>query len=292
MSVSEADLKKIMSTNAASERLPSIEQKDWDTGSALEGVMKDFKGELSSQLDHISNSPLDLKYPITPVKESKVGRTDLSLSDDAKRVHPSRPQFKMAMTSPTTSKSPPPTLTLDADVPVEEPIVPPRSSSLNTPLKKPNTTGTLGSVRTNPVKYGPRHPRPSASNSLSANSTLGRDSSRLRVQHRSTASSSEPSLVPIRDDDKARDPKRTVRLIPSSPSVGWPEATSPALSVCMSSQTDLTEETSTSRVTSATASREDSLDLESRGKDAATKCWREDEEFLAKEKIAEWLGST
>jgi hypothetical protein len=31
-------------------------------------------------------------------------------------------------------------------------------------------------------------------------------------------------------------------------------------------------------------------DIEARGRALATRCWIEDEEFLAKEKIAEWLG--
>ena len=35
---------------------------------------------------------------------------------------------------------------------------------------------------------------------------------------------------------------------------------------------------------------EDTADIESRGKELATRCWEEDEEFLAKDKIAEWLG--
>jgi PH and SEC7 domain-containing protein len=35
---------------------------------------------------------------------------------------------------------------------------------------------------------------------------------------------------------------------------------------------------------------EDLGDMENRGKELATRCWNENEEFLAKEKIAEWLG--
>lgn len=35
---------------------------------------------------------------------------------------------------------------------------------------------------------------------------------------------------------------------------------------------------------------EDVGDVEARAKDLAKKCWQEDEEFRAKEKIAEWLG--
>lgn len=35
---------------------------------------------------------------------------------------------------------------------------------------------------------------------------------------------------------------------------------------------------------------EDTADIENRGKELATRCLEEDEEFLAKDKIAEWLG--
>jgi hypothetical protein len=35
---------------------------------------------------------------------------------------------------------------------------------------------------------------------------------------------------------------------------------------------------------------EDLGDLETRGKELAARCWDENEEFLAKDKIAEWLG--
>ena len=36
----------------------------------------------------------------------------------------------------------------------------------------------------------------------------------------------------------------------------------------------------------------DLTDMESRAKDMATRCWQEDDEFLSKDKIAEWLGGT
>lgn len=35
---------------------------------------------------------------------------------------------------------------------------------------------------------------------------------------------------------------------------------------------------------------EETADLEARGKELASRCWAEDEEFLAKDKITEWLG--
>ena len=37
-------------------------------------------------------------------------------------------------------------------------------------------------------------------------------------------------------------------------------------------------------------SSEDFGDMETRGKELATRCWNENDDFLAKEKIAEWLG--
>lgn len=37
-------------------------------------------------------------------------------------------------------------------------------------------------------------------------------------------------------------------------------------------------------------SMEDGPDLDARGKELAQRCWNEDEDFLAKDKIAEWLG--
>ncbi|KAF4598097.1 hypothetical protein EYR38_006491 [Pleurotus pulmonarius] len=49
------------------------------------------------------------------------------------------------------------------------------------------------------------------------------------------------------------------------------------------------------RFASATVSPtkdDDTESLEARARDLANKCWAEDEEFLAKEKIAEWLGGT
>ena len=261
VSVSEADVKRAV---AAASNEAATAQNEWGSNSSFSGVIKDFTGELSSQFDPISSSSLDLKDPSTPKKNAVQVEPPTSPIDMK-----SRPQLRM-VSSPTT-------LT--------------RHGSTS------GATDSMSASRTNSVKYGPRQPRPGsgsifASPGATSNSAaLGRDANRLRVQHRSSASSSEPSLIPVRDDDRIRDPKRSVRLVPSSTSVGWPEATSPALSVCLSSQTDLTgEETSTSRVPSSAASREESVDIETRGKDLATKCWTEDEEFLAKEKIAEWLG--
>ncbi|KAL5523862.1 hypothetical protein ACEPAG_8035 [Sanghuangporus baumii] len=278
MSVSEADLKKAMTGSA--ERIRSSLNKDWDSGSDYSGsgVIRDFKGELLSQLDCISSTTLDLKDPTTPKRSTFDSSGAAHTLADARgrlQERTQRPTLRMISSSPTTSASGAPVLTIDTKINIEDPIVPPQS------------------IRKNSVKFGPRAQRSGSASVQSVvsgpPSAVRVDASRLRVQHRSVASSSEPSLIPAREDDNTngRDHKRTVRLVPSSTSVGWPEAASPSLSLSMSSQTDLTEETGNGK---PLTSREEPLDIEARAKNFAVKCWTEDEDFLAKDKIAEWLG--
>ncbi len=60
------------------------------------------------------------------------------------------------------------------------------------------------------------------------------------------------------------------------------------------SQQDLTHNDLTLRRFASNRSpakgEEETGDITNRGKDLAARCWAEDEEFLAKDKIAEWLG--
>jgi len=60
----------------------------------------------------------------------------------------------------------------------------------------------------------------------------------------------------------------------------------------MSSQQSLTTSdlNSTKPSSNQSSAGEETSDIDLRGKELATRCWTEDEEFLAKEKIAEWLG--
>ena len=55
-------------------------------------------------------------------------------------------------------------------------------------------------------------------------------------------------------------------------------------------QQDLTFGTLGLRRFPSAATSEDMGDIEAKGKERAARCWEEDEDFLAKEKIAEWLG--
>lgn len=53
---------------------------------------------------------------------------------------------------------------------------------------------------------------------------------------------------------------------------------------------DLTLTRFSSYSTTIVSPVDDNTDMDSRGKELASRCWNEDEGFLAKEKIAEWLG--
>lgn len=69
---------------------------------------------------------------------------------------------------------------------------------------------------------------------------------------------------------------RTIRLVPSTGAFGSHSSPSSPGRVTRASSDDL--------------AADNSEEMEARGKDLATKCWVDDESFLGKEKIAEWLG--
>lgn len=163
----------------------------------------------------------------------------------------------------------------------------PRSSSVRLPSSRSSTPQhssiASGSVKIQPA---PRGTRPASATVLSNYSSShhpslvfgsqsnSADSQRLRVQHRSVASTSEPSLInpqkaftlPSPTTGRLPEAARTVRLLPSTP----PRASAQAL----------------------TRRGSDTEDVEARGKELGTRCWNEDETFLAREKIAEFLGGT
>lgn len=94
-----------------------------------------------------------------------------------------------------------------------------------------------------------------------------------RMRHRSTASSSEPSLIiPPEEMRLPRERRSSTRVI------GSPDLLSGSYKRKSSQNDDGMSRSS------------ETADMDQRGKELATRCWNEDEEFLAKEKIAEWLG--
>ncbi|RDB16953.1 hypothetical protein Hypma_002582 [Hypsizygus marmoreus] len=284
LSVGDAELKKAMTTTSSAAPLPPTPKRKDDLtrleDSTLNGILDDFKGELS-QLDPIHGS-LDLRDPSTPARRAALrSKTDgLLLSHTTHEVRPEA-RKSASMSTPPTS----PTLTLHIpshqlddppkSAPSPSPIVPPRSSSLQMPrpTARPNSIGSPRGVASrhasSPLrsKTGPGSYLPSPS---------PRDTARLRSLHRSTASSSEPSLIPNGGDAHALSAPRT------------------------SSQHDLTvNDLTLTRFSSASHSPavplspavgDDTAEMDARGKELASRCWNEDEEFLAKEKIAEWLG--
>ena len=220
MSVSDAEIKRVMSAGAS----PSPLRISTDTkalegspgwGTRLEGIMSQFRGELQ-QLASPSTS-LDLRDPTTPSKRPLAPRSQSDMIVPLSAPPTTRPTPKTAATAPAELATPAVTLQtvtggreslVDAgssapNSAVEPPIVPPRSSSLNTPSRSRAGSNAGTFQRSANLKYGPRSPPtrlvgPTLHHAHSAS----RESNRLRVQHRSTASASEPSLIPDRDDGR------------------------------------------------------------------------------------------
>ncbi|PBK74408.1 hypothetical protein ARMSODRAFT_986341 [Armillaria solidipes] len=250
MSVGDVELKRSLTTPPEKSPMPKTPEpkRGASAGDPFGGILNDFKGELS-QLESTSN-PLDLRDPSTPGRRAAYLRSKTDSLVSSGRSDTSTLKHA-SLTAPT--------LTLQLDEPEESktsflspsPIVPPRTSSLQMPTRSGIGPTSFSSPRgrgSSPLRGTPR-------------------SRGLRGMHRSTASSSEPSLIP--DGDVAR---------------------------ITNSQQDLTVyDLSLSRYPSSShspARGDDPTDIESRAKDLATRCWHEDEEFLAKDKIAEWLGGT
>lgn len=179
----------------------------------------------------------------------------------------------------------------------ESATVSPRSSSVRMPSSRSTTPqrSSIASVKVTPSQPPPsvsRATRPASATVLSNYSSSQHpslvfgsnanspESMRLRVQHRSVASTSEPSLInpqnkvftanviPPTSPGRLPEGSRTVRLLPSTP----PTASRPSAQAIMMRRGS------------------DNEDVDARGKELATRCWNEDETFLVREKIAEFLG--
>ncbi|KAI0266753.1 hypothetical protein BC834DRAFT_111496 [Gloeopeniophorella convolvens] len=274
MSVGEIDLKKAAANSTpAAPPLPtsardkrSEDSVGWD--STMRGILSEFAGELSQlDRDQIATHSLDLRVPSTPPQRTMKPRTQ---SAEATPVANARqPDLRTTVSSPPPIVKTNPTIVAHApddggNTPREstdtfEAVVPPRSSSLGsgTPARTPSY---------------PQRPFPTAGNRpmgpRSASSTHSPSETRdrlLLVNPRSTAFSSEPSLLP--SEGKTVSPLSAL------------------------SQQDLsTSSHPLRRLPSDNLGPGDPQELEARGKENARRAWEEDEEFLAKEKIAEWLG--
>lgn len=216
MSVGEIELKKAMAESSLATPLPpnsarpsthNGENRGWDT--TLNGILSDFKGELS-QLDPISSS-LELRDPSTPARRVVLGRSNTDglvfpyNSNEDRRTPTLTLQAAPPADEERLRKSSSSSITRSSTS-TEGPIVPPRTSSLTTTP----TRSSSNSSQVMPSRTGSRHgPSPLRSRNGYAQGnhahSSSKDSARLRMHHRSTASSSEPSLIPSGDDIRIRE---------------------------------------------------------------------------------------
>ena len=248
----------------------------------MKAVISDFHGVLS-QLEHdpfSADTRLDLRDPSTPARRAGYQRakTDGVLSSSTTSSFDKSPRSPIRPMSLMT----PPTLSVPiAERPGSSPGPPPsgvprmQQPPLRNGLSNPALSARLQAheqltQQATPILNSPPQNR--------------RDSSRLRIQHRSTASSSEPSLIGITGPNEDRGCERT-----HSPAIVQTKTHTFAIVTFRASIHDLGANSSPTRFPSMRKSLSAEQEAEE-GKRAAERCWQEDEEFLAKEKIAEWLG--
>jgi PH and SEC7 domain-containing protein len=277
MSVGEVDLMKAPSSSLTPTMPPpsarekrSEELVGWD--STMRGILSDFKGELS-QFDQdtpAGTNMLGLRVATGSSQQHPRSRIQSADPSSSASTRPTRPDIRLATSSPPPTIKPNPTIVAyapDADetgvrrgsIDTPDAIVPPRSPQLlagSTIRASSYSQRPFPSAGTRPL--GPR--------SASSMHPPSEARSRLLAHPRPTAFSSEPSLVPTSAN-----------------------TVTPPLSAL--SQQDLS--TSPSQQFRQLISKSGPIgpeELEARGKECAKRVWEEDEEFLAKERIAEWLG--
>jgi PH and SEC7 domain-containing protein len=272
MSVGDADLKKATNPTLAVVSPPtsapakcSEDSMGW--GSTIRGILSDFKGELS-QLDQdpVPTNTLDLQVSSAQPQRPRMRSAEPSAST-ATQSGTGR-----AASSPRPMLKPNPTIVAHApdtdgvSVGQERVGLPEAIGLLSSPSPSLYTGGaTRASHSQRP--FPSSGIRPLGPRSVSNTHTPLEARDRLMVHHRPTAFSSEPSLVPANAN-----------------------TVSPSRSAL--SQQDLTAGPSQQlrRLPSNSMGPTDPEEIEVRGKECAKRAWDEDEEFLAKEKIAEWLG--
>lgn len=168
--------------------------------SALHGILDEFRGQLSQLSDPVQGS-LDLHDPSTPARQlayrQKQGRT--ATLPVERPLGPRPDSHKSSATSSIASKPSSPEISdVFSTPPPQSVLIPPRSSSLQTPMRTPLSSGGPPNSRLNSTRLGVSTLR-SQTSPVGLLSPQVRDGGRLRVLHRSTASSSEPSLIPEQD---------------------------------------------------------------------------------------------
>lgn len=223
MSVSDLDVFKFNVESPPAPTLPpkdhgDSERKAWESSTSLNGILSDFKGVLSTLDPDTGSSLLDLRDPSKPGRRAAssplittAGQAPgFSHSDVKSPIFPPVRPVTPIVTLPMESSSGPgsDSTSPSKDSLIAEPIVPPRKSSLRTPVRSRSGSGPhqqqqamgvggLASPRVAQLKHGPSPLRYKGYGSQMQSSY--RDTAKLRVHH-STASTSEPSLIPTNDE--------------------------------------------------------------------------------------------
>jgi PH/SEC7 domain-containing protein len=180
----------------AGDHKPKESAAGWEDNS-LHGLLDVFKGELST-LDPVSPASLDLRDPSTPARKLSYQSqaNDLVLSAHENQGGDVSGERDEGVRSPTISV---PTTTSrsveqeEKSAPVA--IIPPRSSSLQSPVHSIGSGSHATSSRQVSYQLTPLRLRTGPAAAVSP-------AKHLRAMHRSSASSSEPSLIPTPDDGR------------------------------------------------------------------------------------------
>ena len=259
-------------------------KQPWESSSSLHGMLNDFKGVLSTLDPESGSSLLDLRDPSKPAR--RAASSPLCTSQAPTSSASAHASVTPIVALSTESSG----FATESRDSLADPVVPPRKSSLRTPARSRSGSGPhqqamgLGGVPPRMLKHGPSPLRQKGYGNQMQSSY--RDTSRLRVHH-STASTSEPSLIPAND-------ARACMFCTSSLIFFFFADVWVATMLTVGSNeltvNDLALPRFASNPSFSHKDKEEVQDPEERGKELAVRCYQEDETFLAKDKIAEWLG--
>ncbi len=274
MSVGEVDLKKAakaalttLPPPARPREKPSEDSTGWD--STIRGLFSDF-GKEPSQLDQDSAGANNLGLRAPSASSQHTPRLRMR-SAEPSAMPTTEDDVRQMTSSPPPVVKPNPTIVAHApdthyvNVRGDSTDVPETSiSSRATPLfTSPSMRAFSYSQRSFPSAGS----RPLGPRSASSAHTSSESRERLLSHSRPLAFNSEPSLVP------------TTGSAISSPLSTFSQHDLPGPAVQQ-----------LRRFPSDTLGPTDPEVIETRGKESARRAWEEDEGFLAKERIAEWLG--
>ncbi|CAE6387921.1 unnamed protein product [Rhizoctonia solani] len=290
----------------------------WTQGMEISSIVDGFGEGLQDALGGIRGSPHRTTFPANVQKSYSlrpVRHTDLQASGPASRAIPPSPLAVRSQSNASSSSmlavpgtypasSSGQTLT---NQPSMESMRTVSSETAGTYITPPSSAILDSSSSTPPATspaMGANRPLPSANAPVALSTSLPPRSSSLRLspralprrqppRHRSAASASEPSLL----EGIAAGPSNSIRLVSDHAPIRKESSRERdrdqrLVSDPVSWHHHRVDEDEVPKINRRGSSGGASMDMEGRGQGLAARCWQEDETFLAKEKIAEWLGGT